>query len=108
MPYWPGPAAADQFLQCEHGGDPAGLAVDVVDGAHGAGQSRRRIWSRRRRPCPMAEPSRPATTVPAPCGARPAARRATVAPWLPASSPQSTAGDDQRGVGGADVLDCRR
>ena len=53
---------------------------------------------------PDAEPSRPATTVPEPCGARPAANRATVAPWLPASSLKPAAGDDQRGVGRADAL----
>ena len=34
---------------------------------------------------PVAEPSRPASRVPEPCGASAAENRATLTPWLPAS-----------------------
>ena len=38
---------------------------------------------------PDADPSRPTSTAPEPCGASPAANLATVEPWLPASSPSA-------------------
>ncbi len=53
---------------------------------------------------PEAEPSRPASTVPEPCGASPGREPGDGGALVPCVVAQRAAGDDQRGVGRADAL----